>query len=64
MFNKKTRKTLTDDIGNLYLTYNNSAYSNKPFPDKKGQTGQDKLCATRTRICSRNGDSLALKTAT
>jgi len=30
----------THDIGNLCLTFDNSSYSNKAFPDKKGTAGQ------------------------
>ncbi len=32
----------THDIGNLCLTYHNSSYGNKPFPEKKGQDDPDK----------------------
>ena len=30
--------------GNLSLTKDNSSYSNKPFPDKKGKAGIGKPC--------------------
>lgn len=33
------------DIGNLVLTFDNSSYSNKPFPDKKGAAGQARCYA-------------------
>lgn len=32
-------KTYLHDIGNLTLTFDNSVYSNKPFPEKKGSPG-------------------------
>lgn len=36
-FDIKARKKYTHDIGNLCLTYHNSSYGNKPFPEKKKQ---------------------------
>ena len=35
------QKRFTNDIGNLCLTRDNSYYSNKPFPQKKGTVGAD-----------------------
>jgi hypothetical protein len=34
----------TDDLGNLCLTYDNSSYRNKSFPNKKGTYGQERMC--------------------
>lgn len=34
------------DIGNLTLTFDNSVYSNKPFPEKKGRPGEPNCYAT------------------
>jgi hypothetical protein len=39
-FDRQQRRRFTHDIGNLCLTEDNSAYGNKPFPEKKGQPGQ------------------------
>jgi uncharacterized protein with ParB-like and HNH nuclease domain len=36
----KDHKIFVHDLGNLCLTLNNSVYSNKAFPDKKGMPGQ------------------------
>jgi len=36
-FNAQQRRLYTDDIGNLCLTFDNSSYSNKPFPVKRGK---------------------------
>lgn len=41
-FNKKARGIYTHDLGNLCLTYQNSSYGNKPFPEKKEQDDPDK----------------------
>jgi hypothetical protein len=38
-FDKSDQKLLIHDLGNLALTKDNSSYSNKPFPDKKGKAG-------------------------
>ena len=38
-FKRQQLRQLTHDIGNLCLTENNSAYGNKPFPEKKGVPG-------------------------
>jgi Protein of unknown function DUF262/Protein of unknown function (DUF1524) len=43
-FKKKERDRYTHDIGNLCLTFDNSSYGNKSFPDKKGMPGSDKPC--------------------
>lgn len=42
------RKRLTHDIGNLCITFDNSSYGNKPFPDKKGVAGQTGCYANST----------------
>ena len=39
-FDEENRQALTHDLGNLCLTYDNSAYGNKPFPAKRGHSGQ------------------------
>ncbi len=46
-FTKRERDRLTDVLGNLVLTRDNSSYSNKPFPDKRGAAGPGE----RTRPC-------------
>jgi Protein of unknown function (DUF1524) len=38
-FDRHQRRRFTHDIGKLYLTEDNSAYGNKPSPEKKGQPG-------------------------
>jgi uncharacterized protein with ParB-like and HNH nuclease domain len=43
-------KTYLHDFGNLCLTYNNSSYSNKEFPDKKGDTTVDYPCYARSSL--------------
>ena len=44
-FDRQQRRRLTHDIGNLCLTEDNSAYGNKPFPDKKGSPGAGRCYA-------------------
>lgn len=39
-WSEEMRELYTHDIGNLTLTFDNSVYSNKPFPTKKGKPGQ------------------------
>jgi len=39
-FDRQQRRRFTHDIGNLCLTEDNSVYGNKPFPEKKGRSGQ------------------------
>jgi len=41
-FGKMARRTYTHDIGNLCLTYHNSSYGNKPFPEKKEQDAPER----------------------
>lgn len=43
-FKRKERDRYTHDIGNLCLTFDNSSYGNKSFPDKKGKAGSTKPC--------------------
>jgi hypothetical protein len=43
-FNKSEQKLLIHDLGNLSLTKDNSSYSNKPFPEKKGKAGSGRPC--------------------
>lgn len=38
-FSKRERERLTHVLGNLVLTRDNSSYSNKDFPDKRGAAG-------------------------
>jgi hypothetical protein len=44
LFDAEARRDCTHDIGNLSLTYDNSSYSNKPFPAKKGSVDQEGRC--------------------
>ncbi len=44
-FDRQQRRRLTHDIGNLCLTEDNSAYGNKPFPEKKGSPGTGRCYA-------------------
>jgi hypothetical protein len=43
-FSPELRGKYTDDIGNLCLTLDNSAYSRKSFPRKKGHSGSGERC--------------------
>jgi hypothetical protein len=43
-FDEEERESLVHDLGNLTLTKDNSSYSNKPFPAKKGAPGNEKPC--------------------
>lgn len=43
-FDKAAQTALVHDLGNLTLTKDNSSYSNKAFPDKKGRANSDKPC--------------------
>jgi hypothetical protein len=43
-FDAEARRDCTHDIGNLTLTFDNSSYSNKPFPEKKGSSEQGGRC--------------------
>lgn len=43
----------TNDIGNLVLTFDNSAYSNKSFPDKKGNGQTDRCYANSSLFMER-----------
>jgi len=45
-WSKEDIETYLHDIGNLTLTFDNSVYSNKPFPEKKGRPGDPKCYAT------------------
>jgi len=40
----------THDIGNLTLTYDNSSYGRKAFPDKKGTPGSERPCYANSCI--------------
>ena len=43
-FDADALERCTHDIGNLCLTLDNSSYSNKPFPDKRGTAAQSTRC--------------------
>jgi len=43
-FDAEDRRLLMHDLGNLCLTLDNSAYSNKPFPKKRGSVGSNTPC--------------------
>ncbi len=43
-FTPQLRKKFTHDFSNLCLTSDNSSYSNKPFPKKKGEAGSSSPC--------------------
>jgi hypothetical protein len=49
-FDAAARKRFTDDLGNLSLTADNSAYGRKPFPDKKGTAGSGKKCYANANL--------------
>ena len=49
-FTPEEIKTYLHDLGNLCLTYNNSSYSNKEFPDKKGDSTKDYPCYARSSL--------------
>lgn len=49
-FNRAARARLTDDIGNLCLTVDNSVYGRKPFPDKKGSPGSSTPCYANANL--------------
>jgi hypothetical protein len=49
-FNSAARERFTDDIGNLSLTVDNSAYGRKPFPDKKGAPGSPTPCYANANL--------------
>lgn len=48
-FDEKERQRWTHDIGNLTLTYDNSALSNKSFPAKKGGPAE-KTCYSTSKL--------------
>jgi len=43
-FTQEQLARYTHDIGNLSLTFDNSSYGNKAFPNKKGSPDSDKQC--------------------
>jgi len=49
-FNSAARARFTDDVGNLSLTVDNSAYGRKPFPDKKGLPGSSTPCYANANL--------------
>lgn len=46
----RERARYTDDLGNLCLTYDNSAYKNKSFPEKKGEPNAERPCYARSPL--------------
>jgi len=42
----------THDLGNLVLTADNSSYSNKPFPGKRGAPGSPERCYANSNLMS------------
>jgi hypothetical protein len=54
-WSESQRKKYTNDIGNLCLTRDNSSYSNKPFPKKRGDASSDQPCySTGSFLMERN----------
>jgi hypothetical protein len=51
-FDVAARQRWTHDVGNLCLTAHNASLSNKPFPQKKGATGQPKPCYANSNLAS------------
>ena len=51
-FSEAERKLYTHDLGNLCLTEDNSKYSNKPFPKKRGEAGADYPCYITANLAS------------
>lgn len=51
-FSEAERKLYTHDLGNLCLTEDNSKYSNKPFPRKRGEPGADSPCYITANLAS------------
>lgn len=51
-FSEAERAAYTHDIGNLCLTEDNSKYSNKPFPKKRGEGGADYACYMTANLAS------------
>ena len=49
-FTAAQRARLTHDLGNLVLTRDNSAYSNKPFPEKRGDPASSRPCYHRSDL--------------
>lgn len=47
-----SRQRLVHDLGNLVLTYRNSTYANKGFPDKKGTPDQRRACYANSELLS------------
>ncbi len=49
-FTPEQHREYVHDIGNLTLTYGNSALSNKPFPKKKGTASSKKACYANSKV--------------
>lgn len=49
-FDEHERALLTHDLGNLCLTYHNSYYGNKPFPEKRGHPGSEHPCYSNSNL--------------
>lgn len=53
-FTEEEIESLTNDLGNLVLTQDNSAYGNKPFDEKKGSSGKTARDGTSLAACYAN----------
>lgn len=53
-WNDEKIKLYLHDIGNLCITFDNSHYSNKPFPDKKGSSGLGNCYANSSLFMERD----------
>ena len=51
-FDEAALQQYTHDIGNLCLTEDNSSYSNKPYPQKKGEPGANYPCYITANLAS------------
>lgn len=49
-FDRSQRKKLTHHLGNLMLTFDNSVYGNKPYPEKRGDLKWPKPCYASSNI--------------
>jgi hypothetical protein len=49
-FDSAALKKWTNDLGNVCLTYDNSSYRNRSFPDKKGSYSQERMCYAKSPL--------------
>jgi hypothetical protein len=49
-FDEPARRQWTHDLGNLCLTWHNSSYGNKPFPEKKGGLDAPHYCYAKSNL--------------